>query len=110
MTLSNGLQVVLAERHELPSVRMSMIVNAGYRGGLAGASGNGEHDLVAAAGRDGQVQRVAIERGTGPAWAGGERTRFSGHLDGLSGWADEQVETGAGPAGGYRGTPWLRRR
>jgi zinc protease len=30
MTLSNGLQVVLAERHELPSVRMSMIVNAGY--------------------------------------------------------------------------------
>jgi zinc protease len=30
MTLSNGLQVVLAERHELPSVRMAMIVNAGY--------------------------------------------------------------------------------
>jgi len=30
MTLSNGLQVVLAERHELPSVRMSMIVNAGF--------------------------------------------------------------------------------
>lgn len=29
-TLSNGLHVVLAERHELPSVRMSMIVNAGY--------------------------------------------------------------------------------
>jgi zinc protease len=30
MTLSNGLQVVLAERHELPSLRMSMIVGAGY--------------------------------------------------------------------------------
>jgi zinc protease len=30
MTLSNGLRVVLAERHELPSVQMSIIVNAGY--------------------------------------------------------------------------------
>jgi len=30
MTLSNGMQVVLAERHELPTVRMTMIVGAGY--------------------------------------------------------------------------------
>jgi zinc protease len=30
MTLKNGLQVVLAERHELPSINMSMIVKAGF--------------------------------------------------------------------------------
>jgi zinc protease len=30
MTLKNGLKVVLAERHELPAIDMSLIVNAGY--------------------------------------------------------------------------------
>lgn len=30
MTLSNGLKVILAERHELPAISLSMIVNAGF--------------------------------------------------------------------------------
>jgi len=39
MTLSNGLKVVLAERHELPSIRMSMIVNAGFSSDVAAQPG-----------------------------------------------------------------------
>jgi zinc protease len=39
MTLPNGLKVVLAERHELPSVRMSMIVSAGYSSDVTAVQG-----------------------------------------------------------------------
>ena len=38
-TLSNGLQVVLAERHEAPVVNLQMMVDSGYAADSAGLSG-----------------------------------------------------------------------
>ncbi|HNX34725.1 MAG TPA: pitrilysin family protein [Kiritimatiellia bacterium] len=57
--LSNGLQIVLAERHDVPVVQMSLMVDAGYaadRDGIAGTA-----NLVAAMLDEGTRRRSALE-------------------------------------------------
>ena len=44
-TLSNGLKIVLAERHSIPQVNFQMMVDAGYAADQFGLPGTGGHDF-----------------------------------------------------------------
>ncbi len=57
--LSNGLQIVLAERHDVPVVQMSLMVDAGYAADREGIAGTA--NLVAAMLDEGTRRRSALE-------------------------------------------------
>ena len=58
-TLSNGLKVVLAERHEIPVVNLSLLVDSGFAADPANAPGTAT--LVAALLNKGTKTRTALE-------------------------------------------------
>ena len=58
-TLSNGLKIVLAERHEIPVVNLSLLVDSGYAADPAGAPGTAT--LVATMLNKGTKTRPALE-------------------------------------------------
>jgi zinc protease len=58
-TLSNGLKVVLAERHEIPVVNLSLLVDSGYAADPAAAPGTAT--LVATLLNKGTKTRTALE-------------------------------------------------
>ena len=57
--LSNGLQIVLAERHDVPVVQMSLMVDAGYAADREGIAGTA--NLVADMLDEGTRRRSALE-------------------------------------------------
>jgi zinc protease len=58
-TLANGLKVVLAERHDVPVVQMTLLVDSGYAADHGGLSGTAS--LTAAMLDEGTRQRSALE-------------------------------------------------
>jgi len=58
-TLTNGLKVVLAERHDVPIIQMNLLVDAGYAADLGGVSGTAR--LVAEMLDEGTRRRSALE-------------------------------------------------
>ncbi len=58
-TLGNGLKVILAERHAIPMVRLSLVLDAGFATDLAGIPGTA--DLAMAMLDEGTTRRTAMQ-------------------------------------------------